>query len=104
MLCMFITEQGCKAKTPYEIFTRNKPGSQDIQSSSEGHKTKAVQGNKVGAKVCTGIHVGYATGNAYKSYIPELGRDFIWKDVTFIEKLYRRKSTEEVPAISNPGN
>lgn len=40
------------------------------------------------AKVWHGIHVGYAPGNAYRAYIPELELVFVSKDVTFIEKLY----------------
>lgn len=37
------------------------------------------------------MHVGYATGNAYRCYIPELKRVFVSKDGTFLEKLYRYK-------------
>ena len=45
--------------------------------------------SKIEPKVWDGIHVGYNPGNAYRCYIPKLGRVFVSKDVTFIEKLYR---------------
>ena len=32
--------------------------------------------------------MGYIDGGAYRCYIPETGRVFVTKDVTFIEKLY----------------
>ncbi len=35
----------------------------------------------------------YNPSDAYRCYMPELGRVFASKDVTFIEKLYRHPST-----------
>ncbi len=40
-----------------------------------------------------GIHVGYDPADAFRCYIPELGRVLVSKNVKFIEKLYRHPST-----------
>ena len=44
------------------------------------------------SKTRTGIHDGYANGNVYRCYIPELKRVFISKDETFVEKLYKNEN------------
>lgn len=99
------THKEARGKTPYELVTGNKPDISNLRifgSQVKVIKPKKYKGSKVGAKVWTGIHVGYAPGDAYRSYIPEIGRVFVSKDVTFIEKLYRRQYTETVPSI--PGH
>lgn len=80
-------------KTPFELMTGNKPDVSNLRifgTRVKVLKPRKYWRSKVDAKVWDGIHVGYAPGDAYRCYIPELGRVFVSKDVTFIEKLYRQ--------------
>lgn len=84
-----------RKKTPFEILVEETP---DISQMTFGSKLKVLLpknylDGKVSPKVWDGAHVGYAPGDAYCSYIPELKRMFLSKYVTFMEKLYRNPST-----------
>lgn len=81
--------------TPYEIITGNKPDLSYLRII--GTKVKVLRPQKyregkVSAEVWEGIPVGYMDSGAYRAYIPQLGRIFVSKNVTFIEKLYRPNS------------
>lgn len=81
-------------KTPYEIITGDKPDLSNLRifgTHVKVLKPKEYRKSKVGSKTWDGIHVGYNPGDAYRAYIPSLGRVFVSKDVTFIEKLYKRQ-------------
>jgi len=101
------THKDAEGKTPYELVTGEKPDLWNLLIF--GSKVKVLRpdkykGSKVESKVWDGIHVGYAPGNAYRAYIPEIGREFVSKDVTFIEKLFRRQFTVTLPAPPNGNN
>ena len=66
-------------------------------------KPKKCRKRKMDPKTWTVIHARYATGDAYRCYIPELQRLFISKDVAFIEKLYKKANTTmfEIPTYSH---
>jgi len=101
------TNREARGKTPYEPVTGKKPDVSHLRIF--GSKVKVLRldkykGRKVESKVWDGIHVGYDPSGAYRSYIPELGRVFISKDITFLEKLYRRQFTVTLPAGLKPSN
>lgn len=61
------THKEARGKTPFEIVTGNKPDISYLRifgSQVKIIKPKRYKGSKVGPKVWTGIHVGYAPGNA----------------------------------------
>lgn len=58
-------------------------------------KREKYRGGKMDSKPWSAIHVGYAPGDAYRAYVPEMKRVLVTKDVTFIEKLIRT-DTESV--------
>lgn len=51
---------------------------------------KIEKGNKFYKKTWYGIHVGYASGDAYRIFLRTQGRVFVTKDVIFFEELYRQ--------------
>lgn len=86
-----------RGKTPYEIVTGTKPDLSNLRvfgTKVKVLKPKSYRKSKVESKTWDGLHVGYNAGGAYRCYIPELGRVFLSKDVTFIEKLYRTEDEE----------
>ena len=69
------THKGVRTKTPYEVITGNKPDLSNLRifgTKVKVLKPKSYRRSKVESKTWTGIHVGYAPGDAYRSYIPEL--------------------------------
>ena len=67
------------------------------------------RGGKVDSKVWTGVHFGYAPGNSYRAYVPELDCVLVSKDVTFIEMLYQLDTSvsisgKNIPRISDNSN
>ena len=87
------THKDVQNKTPFEIITGNKPDLSNLRifgTRVEVLKPKAYRKSKVEAKTWAGFHLGYAPGDAYRCYIPELKRVFVSKDVTFMEKLTGR--------------
>lgn len=86
------THPDVRDKTPFEIVTGKKPDLSNLRifgTTVKILKPESYQKSKVEPKVWDGIHVGYTSGDAYRCYIPTLGRVFVSRDVTFIEKLYR---------------
>lgn len=95
------THKDVREKTPYEILIGEKPdlsGLRIFGTKVKVLKPKAYRKSKVESRIWDGVHVGYNPGDAYRAYIPELGRVFMSKDVRFIENLYRTK------AIANTSN
>lgn len=86
------THKSERGRTPFEIVSGEKPDISNLRifgTKVKVLKPKPYQGSKVESKTWNGVHVGYNPGDAYRAYIPELGRVFVSKDVTFLEKLYR---------------
>lgn len=77
-------------RTPYEVITGRKADLSNLRIF--GTRVKVLRPpkyrkTKVGPKTWCVIHLGYSPGDAYAAYIHKLGRLFVSKDVTFIEKL-----------------
>lgn len=90
--------------TPYEIMVGKKPNLSNLRifgTKVKVLKPKKYRKSKVDAKTWNGIHVGYAPGEAYRAYIPELKRVFVSKDATFIEKLYNKVDSTTTFEIEN---
>ena len=86
------THESLRRKTPFEIVHGTKPdvGNNRIFGTSVKFLIPRLsKGKKFHRKTWDVIHVGYADGNSYRSFLPSLERILITKDVTFYEKLYR---------------
>lgn len=77
--------------TPFEIVPRDKPDLSNLKIFSAKVKLlkpKSYRKSKVEPYVRDSIHAGYHLGDAYRLCIPKLGRVFVSKDASFIEKSY----------------
>lgn len=86
------THRDVRDKTPYEVITGKKPDLSHLRifgTRVKVLKPQSYRKSKVEPKVWDGVHVGYNDGGSYRAYVPALGRVFVSRDVTFIEKLYR---------------
>ena len=85
--------------TPYEIVLGKKPDLSNLRifgTKVKVLKPKPYRKGKMDAKTWNGIHVGYAPGDVYRAYIPELKRVFVTTDITFVEKLYGNSTTSPI--------
>lgn len=88
------THKDARDKTPYQLITREKPDLSYLRSfgpHAKVLKPKKYREGKVESKVWDAIHVGYDSSGAYRAYVPDLRRVFVSRDVTFVEKLPRRR-------------
>ena len=85
--------------TPYEVIYQRKPTVGHLRIfGTKVHVLLPVSMRKAkfDSKTVSGIHLGYASGNAYRVYIPSRDTVIISRDVTFLEELVPSMAEVEV--------
>ena len=85
------THKSLQGKTPYEIITGSKSDLSHIRifgTKVKVAKTENYKRTKFDSKTWNGFHVGYAEAEAYRIFVPEIGRVIVPRDVTFFEQLH----------------
>lgn len=98
-----VTKSTPEDRTPYEIIMGRKPDVSNIRifgCTAYVHIPKARQHGKFAPRAMEGIMVGFCRGNAYRVFIPELGKVVSSQDVTFDERrIFNPKDDAEKSSL-----